>query len=207
MALETWLAYVATVLLLMSTPGPSHLLMLSNSLRHGFAPATATAAGDLSANTLQILAAGFGLVGVIFASETAFTVVKWAGVAYLVYVGLRLFLRAPPVPGAAPTAVSRRKLYMQGFVTSAANPKAVVFFAALFPQFIDPAAPLAAQIAILGATYIVVDGTFLGGYGLFAGWVGRRMKERFMYWLDRVAGTMIIAAAVLLGFKDIEARR
>ena len=150
MAFETWLAYVATVLLLMSTPGPSHLLMLSNSLRHGFVPATATAAGDLSANTLQILAAGFGLVGVIFASETAFSVVKWAGVASLVYVGLRLFLRKPPVPGAAPT-VSRRKLYFQGFITSAANPKAVVFFAALFPQFIDPAAPLAFQIAILGA--------------------------------------------------------
>lgn len=206
MPIEVWLTYVATVLLLMSTPGPSHLLMLSNSLRHGFAPATATAAGDLSANSLQILAAGFGLVGIIFASEGAFTVVKWVGVAYLVYVGLRLFFRAPPEIGAAPAA-SRRKLYMQGFITSAANPKAVVFFAALFPQFIDPAGPLALQIIILGATYIVIDGAFLCSYGLFAGWLGRRLRRHFMYWLDRIAGTMIIGAAVLLGLKDIEARR
>lgn len=206
MQLEVWLTYVATVLLLMSTPGPSHLLMLSNSLKHGFAPATATAAGDLSANALQILAAGFGLVGLIVASEGAFTVIKWAGVAYLVYVGLRLFLRAPPTVGAAP-AVSRRKLFMQGFITSAANPKAVVFFAALFPQFIDPSAPLVLQIVVLGATYIVIDGALLCCYGFFAGWIGRRMKQRFMVWLDRVAGTMIIGAAVLLGFKDIEAKK
>ena len=92
MTVEVWTLYVATVLALMSTPGPSQLLMLSVSSSHGFRRALMTAAGDLSANALQILAAGLGLAALIAASGNALTVIKWLGVCYLLWLGLRMIL-------------------------------------------------------------------------------------------------------------------
>ena len=203
MTFETWILYVGTVLLFMSTPGPSHLLMLSVSLANGFQRSLATAAGDLTANAIQILLAGLGLAAVVTASSYGFAVIKWGGVAYLVWLGVRQVLaswrwRQGDMP--AP-ATSLRNLWFRGFVTSAANPKAVVFFAALFPQFLDPRKPLAAQIAILGLTYIVIDGTFLAAYGKGASWLGVRLKERYRPLVDRVAGASLSAAAVLLGLR------
>ncbi len=145
MFLETWLGYVSAILILMITPGPSQLLMLSNSMAHGFKRSIATAAGDLSANTLQMVVAGVGLVGVLYTSRNTFVVIKWLGVAYLVAMGLRLVLRAGSGAIAQPARLkSGKALYLQGFVTSASNPKASVFFAALFPQFIDPNRPVSA---------------------------------------------------------------
>ncbi|MEX2468357.1 MAG: LysE family transporter [Pseudohongiellaceae bacterium] len=204
MTMEVWLLYVGTLLLFMSTPGPSHLLMISVSLANGFRRSLATAAGDLSANTIQILLAGMGLAVLVTGSRYGFALVKWAGVAYLVWIGLRT-LRASfgdrtesrPLPTA-----SLKLLWLRGFITSAANPKAVVFFAALFPQFLDPATMLAPQIAILGATYIVIDGLFLMTYGRGASWLAAAVADRHRAWLDRGAGCGLIAAAVLLGLRS-----
>ncbi len=209
MNLETYLAYLATVaVFFFSPPGPSQLLMITNSLRHGWRRSLATVAGDLSANSLQMLAAGFGLAGAIAASADLLTVIKWAGVAYLAWMGIRLFrapapdLGAPAVAGmrAGPTA---RGLYLQGFLTSAANPKAVVFFAALFPQFIDPNAPIGPQLLILGVTYLTIDGCLLVMWGRGAERLlgGLRRRGRL---LNRVSGTMMISAAALLGARDLE---
>ena len=96
MTLETWFAFVATVFALMITPGPSQLLMLSNSAKHGLARSTATALGDLTANALQMLAAGLGLAAVLAASENALMVIKWSGVLYLVLLGARMIWLARP---------------------------------------------------------------------------------------------------------------
>ncbi len=206
MTTETWILYVGTVLLFMSTPGPSHLLMLSVSMANGFQRSLATAAGDLSANAIQILLAGLGLAALVTSSYYGFAVIKWAGVAYLVWVGLRQILASWKRQGdesAVPPA-SLKTLWLRGFVTSAANPKAVVFFAALFPQFLDPTKPLAAQIAILGLTYIVIDGLFLAMYGRGASWLATKIRGRYRPWVDRAAGASLIAAAVLLGLRSNE---
>lgn len=205
MSVETWLIYVLTVLALMSTPGPSQLLMLSNSAVHGLRRALATAAGDLTANALQMLAAGLGLAALIAASGTALAVIKWAGVAYLIWLGLRMIRRAGTSsdgPEAA-TRASLRQLWLQGFLTSAANPKAVVFFAALFPQFIDGAAPFWPQFLILSATYIVMDGCFLTSYGVGASWIVRRFRGSARAWIERAGGGFMIFAAILLGLKSL----
>lgn len=205
MAVETWLAYVATVLVLMTTPGPSHLLMLSTSLSNGFRRSTATAAGDLSANTLQMLAAGLGLAALLSASESAFSVVKWGGVAYLVWLGGRQIARSFSATG--PTQMSPPsspvRLWLRGFVTSAANPKAVVFFAALFPQFIGEASNFWLEMLVLGGTYLTIDAMFLCVYGVGAGWLGARLRGPAKAWLDRFAGGCLVAAALLLGLKTL----
>lgn len=209
MTFETWTLYVATVLALMSTPGPSQLLMLSNSAAHGFKRSLATACGDLTANFLQMLAAGLGLAAVIAASASALSVIKWLGVAYLIWLGVRMIRKASatesPRYGAGTTA-QLRTLWLQGFLTSAANPKAVVFFAALFPQFIDPASPFAPQFAILSATYIFIDGAFLSVYGSGASWIASRFKGDAKVWIERAGGGFMIVAAILLGLKSIGGR-
>lgn len=206
MSFEIWTLYVATVLALMSTPGPSQLLMLSNSGAHGFGRALFTAAGDLSANALQMLAAGLGLAALIAASGAALSFIKWAGVVYLIWLGIRMIRRAKPDDphlSAKRPAVSLQSLWMQGFFTSAANPKAVVFFAALFPQFISDGTAFWPQFLILSVTYIVMDGLFLSAYGISASWIAARFKGRARVWIERLGGSFMIVAAVLLGFKTI----
>jgi len=206
MTLQIYLAYLATVAVFFATPpGPSQLLMISNSLRHSVSRTKWTVAGDLSANTLQMLAAGFGLTAVIATTDWALDVIKWAGVAYLVWIGIRTFRAKPQSPSEAIDAGHPRRLFMQGFVTSASNPKAVFFFAALFPQFITAGLPIMPQIAILGATYLLVDGVILMIYGVTATRLFARLASSGRL-LNRVSGSLMIAAAGLLALKDSHAR-
>ena len=204
MSFDTWMLYLATVLVLMSTPGPSHLLMLSTSVTNGFRRATATAAGDLSANALQMLAAGLGLASMLAASQTAFSIVKLMGAAYLIWLGVKSILRSfsPDAASDESSLDTFRQLWWRGFVTSAANPKAVVFFAALFPQFLDRSAPLVLQLLILGGTYLVIDAAFLCGYGAGADWLARRLRGSVRRWIDRFAGASLVGAGLLLGLKS-----
>lgn len=205
MTIELWLAYLGTVLLLMSTPGPSHLLMLSNSLSSGFPRSLATASGDLCANFLQMTAAAFGLATIISTSQTLFLTIKWLGVAYLVYLGIKLWREADGHIENK-SKVSMSTLYYQGFITSAANPKAVVFFAALFPQFLDPTQSITLQCVILGGTYLLIDGIFLCFYGFSAGWLGKRIKKRGASILRKVSGVLLIAAALALGSREVNSK-
>jgi len=206
MTIETWLLYVGTVLIFMSTPGPSHLLMLSVSMSNGFKRSLATAAGDLTANAIQMVLAGLGLAVLVTNSQYGFAIIKWAGVSYLVWVGIRQIIASfgrdtssPKVP-----EVSLLRLWLRGFITSAANPKAVVFFAALFPQFLDLDYTLLPQIAILGISYIVIDGCFLATYGKGASWIAQKLRSHHRALLDRAAGASLIIAAVLLGLRANE---
>lgn len=203
MNIAIWLLYLGTVLAFMSTPGPSHILMLSNSLGNGFRKSIATALGDLSANFLQMLAASIGLASILQSSQQTFTIIKWAGVCYLAYLGIKLILSNKSNLEAA-TLRSTKALYWQGFITSAANPKAVVFFAALFPQFISASEPLVPQFIALSLTYLVIDGMFLCFYGKFAEYFARTFKSYVGRYFNKISGTLFIAAAVLLGTIRIE---
>ncbi|MBF0186821.1 MAG: LysE family transporter [Magnetococcales bacterium] len=208
MSIELWLTYVMTLLVFFVTPGPSHLLMLSNSLSHGYKQARFTAWGDLTANTLQIIVAGSGMVGVVYASQEAFILLKWAGVAYLIYLAVLKWRSAsPPSPALHKGfyySTSRRLLFMQGFLTSAANPKAVVFFAALFPQFLTPGSDLFLQITLLGFTYIVMDGLFLLFYGRCADWFSHCMKQQTHALLSRLSALCLLATAGFLAVRGLE---
>lgn len=202
MNIDIWLVFLGTVLAFMCTPGPSHILMLSNSLSNGFKKSLATAIGDLSANFLQMIAASIGLATVLQSSQQYFIVIKWAGVLYLAYLGIKLLLsnQAHFIKTATRSA---QALYWQGFITSAANPKAVIFFAALFPQFITPSAPLLPQFIVLSLTYLVVDGVFLCFYGKFAEFFAKKFTAHIGKYMNKISGALFIGAAILLGAKDI----
>ena len=207
MSIETYLIYLGVLAAFFVTPpDTSQLLIISNSLRHGLRRSTATIAGDLSANVLQMTAAAFGLTAIIAASADAIWVIKWLGVAYLAWIGLRLILTRNTADGPRAADQGRRRvLFRQGFLTSSANPYAVVFFGALFPQFIDPTQPVLVQLVILGATYLLVDGLIL----LLWGWMATRtlgkMKGLTGRWMNRISGGLMIAAAALLAGRDLAA--
>ncbi|EAP78129.1 LysE family translocator [Roseovarius nubinhibens] len=207
--METYLIYLAAVAVFFATPpDTSQLLIISNSVRYGLRRSAYTIAGDLTANSLQMTGAAFGLAAIIATSASAFVWIKWLGVAYLVWIGLQLILaKDRPEDVAATASGQSARLFRQGFVTSMANPFAVVFFGALFPQFIDPMMPVLPQLLILGLTYLVVDGAIL----LLWGWLGLRAAaalRRFSFGLvNKICGALMIGAAMLLASKDFEPER
>lgn len=197
MSFEIWLSFTVLVFLMVLTPGPSILIGMSHALRYGARPTLMTALGDVSANMIQMVIAALGLGAVLAASASAFALVKWCGVGFLLVIGLMAFFRkARGANGktgfemktnAGYEPASRRKLFREGFLVAAGNPKAIAFFGALFPQFVDPAAPLAPQLLILGATFVVFDYTFVMIYAMGA--------ARIMPWLVRRRGTNVIGRA------------
>ncbi|MCZ4352621.1 LysE family translocator [Roseovarius aestuarii] len=211
MTIDTYMLYLGAVAVFFATPpDTSQLLIISNSMRHGLQRSLWTLFGDLSANTLQMTAAAFGLAAVIATSATAFTVIKWLGVAYLAWIGLQMMLSLPDGRDTEQTStVSANQaragfLWRQGFFTSLANPFAVVFFAALFPQFITPGAPVLPQLMVLGLTYLVVDGVIL----LLWGWLGQSAAGMLRgVWITRTCGALMMGAAALLAGKDISPQR
>ena len=211
MQLALLLAYIGTVVLLTLAPGPSVMLGSAHGMRYGAKGTLPTIAGDLSANTLQMLAAAFGLGAVITRSATAFTVIKWGGVAYIAWMGIGYLrdARKGTDQSGDETQRGRWLRFSQGFVTSASNPKAIVFFAALFPQFIDPSAaasPIALQFLVLGLVFLVIDGLSVLLYaataGKLAAWLaqkGRVATQR------RITGLALLGAAGLLSLKGAPA--
>lgn len=206
MTVETYLIYLAAVAVFFATPpDTSQLLVISNSIRYGLKRSVFTIAGDLSANCLQMSAAAFGLATIIATSANAFEWIKWCGVIYLAWIGIQLALSKGNSKEAVIDSSERPdRLFRQGFFTSLVNPFAVVFFGALFPQFVDPTQSIFPQLFILGITYVVVDGLLLlvwGWLGTKAAFVLRRYSFRLV---NRICGGLMIAAAALLASKGFE---
>lgn len=206
MPLETYLVYLAAVAVFFATPpDTSQLLIISNSVRFGLKRSVYTIAGDLTANSLQMTGAAFGLAAIIATSAGAFTLIKWCGVVYLIWIGVQLIFSKEELDVVDAKSTNQLfRLFRQGFMTSMANPYAVVFFGALFPQFIDPTLPVLPQLLVLGVTYLVVDGAIL----LIWGWLGVRaataLKRTSFGLINKVCGALMIGAAALLAVKDIQ---
>lgn len=208
MSIETYLLYLAAVAVFFATPpDTSQLLIISNSIRHGLRRSLWTVTGDLTANAIQMTAAAFGLAAIIATSATAFAWIKWLGVAYLAWIGLQLILSKGGAEGAKAAQNSAARLFRQGFLTSMSNPFAVVFFGALFPQFIDPTAPVLPQLAILGATYIVVDGTILMLWGWLSTHAAGALRGSRFGLVNRICGGLMLAGAAMLALKDMRPAR
>lgn len=171
MPIETWLAYVAAAGILLIIPGPTILTVIGYSLSHGrragIPLAAAVALGDSTALVLSIA----GLGALLLASSFWFVVIKWIGGAYLIILGLRMLraARQPATLSAATPADSLPRLFANTYLVTALNPKGIVFFIAFLPQFIDPHGDYAAQLAILGTTFVTLAAFNAAGYAYFAG--------------------------------------
>ena len=203
MSLQTWLAFFAAAWLISLSPGAGAISCMAAGLRYGLARAMWNIFGLILGIMLVLVLVAAGLGALLAASAIAFTIVKWLGVAYLVWLGVQQW-RAPAMavdPGAATGTLdgTRRQLFVRGFLVNATNPKGIVFMLAVLPQFIDPARPQVAQYALCAATLMFTDLVVDVGYAAFAARALRLLrKPRQIRTLNRTFGGLLMAMGVLL---------
>ena len=198
MSFDLWLAFVASSTLLLLIPGPTVLLVLSYALSKGRSVAVASAAGVAMGDFLAMTASLLGLGALVLASATAFTVLKWIGAVYLVWLGIKL-IRSAPKEGLAPAReVEARGVFGHTATVTALNPKSIAFFIAFVPQFIDPQTALMPQFASLNATFVSLAAVNALAYALLADRL-RQMIARpgILAWLTRAGGVTLIGMGVL----------
>ncbi len=194
----TWWIFATTETVLCLTPGPAVLCVLSSALRSGSRKSIASNLGILAANAVYFVLSATGVGALLMASYNLFFAVKWIGAGYLILLGLRAFLGKSDVltvADGAPRETSAWRLFGDGFVLQASNPKAIVFFSALVPQFFDLRYPIAPQVAILAVTSAVIEFFVLLGYGFAAGQASTLARQpRYASWTNRIAGALLIGA-------------
>ena len=182
------------------TPGPAVLYVLSQAVRRGSGKSVWASWGILSANALYFTLSATSLGAVIVASYKLFFLIKWLGAGYLVYLGLRTFFTKTSVvalPESSADPRSGARILRDGFFLQAANPKAILFFTAILPQFIDTRHNVALQILLLGISSILVEFVILFGYGQLAGRaLSTARSPRFEKLTNRIAGSLLIGAGV-----------
>ena len=200
--------FVLSGWLLNLTPGPDVLYIVSSALRSGVRAGIAAALGITAGCFVHIVAAGLGVSALMATSAMAFSVLKWVGAAYLLYVGVRLLLSKAPdaikiEAGSADsvTAGGLKSLFFRGFWTNALNPKVALFFLAFVPQFITPGATHpAVAFLVLGVLFNLNAIPINIGYAVLAAWAAQRTAaiQRGMHWLDRLAGALFVGFGIKL---------
>lgn len=204
MELSTWLAFFAASWAISVSPGAGAVAAMSSGLNHGFRRGYFTTFGLILGIWTQVIVVGVGLGALVAASSTAFLVVKWAGVAYLIWLGISQW-RAPVVPLVAQAqgglAVTRRSMVMRGWMINAVNPKGTVFLLAVVPQFTVLTQPLLPQYVIIGATLGFTDLVVMAGYTMLAARVlGALKSAKHIRATNRVFGGFFVVAGSLLAF-------
>ncbi len=216
---NTLLLFIFTETLLSLSPGPAVLLVIGLALRSGFKISFAASLGILATNAVYFALAALGVGAAILASATLFTIIKWIGAAYLVYLGLLMLI--PLLKGLVSTRYSnsaidvekaknatqnigqtQQKAFVKGFVLQASNPKNIAFFVAILPQFISPDGNVALQLTILGICSVLLELPILIFYGLVSAKSAVMMKERFVEWLEGIAGCILISLGGALAFLE-----
>lgn len=165
-------AFLIATLVLALTPGPGVVFIVARTLAQGRAAGLSSVAGVALGNLANAIGASIGLAALFAASSLAFTVVRWAGAAYLVWLGIQALRRpASAAGGAPPVAAEPRKLFRDGFFVALLNPKTTLFFAAFIPQFLNPEGSQAAQALTLSILFVAVAAVTDSGYALLAGWM------------------------------------
>lgn len=202
MDFETWIALFIAGWLISISPGPGAVSCLSSGLRHGLKRARWNIYGLQVALAICIAIVATGLGALLAASSMAFNTVKWLGVAYLVYLGIRQWRAPDHLEFASADSVasgSRWALFRQGLLVNLSNPKGIVFFLAVMPQFIDPNAPQTQQYLITAATLIAIDLVVMHGYTAAAASIQRWLKSPAQVrWMNRSFGGLFVAAGLAL---------
>jgi homoserine/homoserine lactone efflux protein len=205
MDLTVWVTYFIATLILSITPGPGVFSSISSGLHHGFKLGVWNGVGMQAANVIMVIVVSLGLGALLLASETLFSIVKWAGVIYLVYLGIVTW--RTPARGFTEDAddheTTVRGVFMRGFWVNATNPKGIIFFAAILPQFIDTTRPQLLQYAIFAVTTFAVDVVIMAAYTALAAKVLAVMRDQSqLRWVNRTLGAAFIACGLALaGFR------
>ena len=201
MDLGVWITYLVATIILSLSPGPGVFSSISSGLHHGFRLGVWNGVGMQLANLVLMAIVALGLGAILLASETLFSIVKWVGVAYLVYLGIVTW-RAPArgfEEDRDDEETTARGIFMRGFWVNLTNPKGIIFCAAILPQFVDPAQPQLLQYVVLALTTFVVDIAVMSGYTAAAAKVLGAMRDPArLRWVNRGLGGAFVAAGVAL---------
>jgi homoserine/homoserine lactone efflux protein len=199
---DTYWLYVLTEAALSLSPGPAVMLVIAYGLTQGARRSVPATLGILAANTFYFALSATSLGAVIAASNTFFAVIKWIGAGYLVFLALSAIFGQPSpltVSSPGPRSASRGSIFAAGLTLQLANPKTLIFFVAILPQFVDPRLPIGAQMAWLAAGSVIPEFFILAGYGFLASRASHLATDaRFARWTDRVAGVLVLCAAGLV---------
>jgi len=199
---HTYLVFVVTTLVVCLTPGPAALLIVAQGMSNGFRRSYWAVAGIALANAIYFALSATGVAALIVASSTLFSIIKWVGVAYLFYLGISAVLSkasALTVTQDASQAVSGLRAFWQAVIVELSNPKALLYFVALLPQFVDPDRPVAPQMLVFGVTCIVLDTI---AYTLYA-WLGSKTQRftaraGFVKASNRASGSLLMIAGAMM---------
>lgn len=204
MTLHSWLIYLTLVIVATSSPGPAVLFIVTNATLHGWRKAAFAALGNITGLFCLGIIAITGLGTILKTSEVVFTVIKYAGAAYLIYLGFKMIFQKGLDVAAInnhmiSTDISSRKLYFRAMGVALSNPKAIVFLTALFPQFVNIDAALIPQFSILIATLMVFSFSFLMSYALLAHkakiWISKPNRIKAV---NRTSGSIFVGFGILL---------
>ncbi|QTF10628.1 homoserine/homoserine lactone efflux protein [Brenneria izadpanahii] len=200
MTFDWWLTYLLTTLILSLSPGSGAINTMSTGISHGYRGTIASITGLQIGLAVHIVLVGIGLGALLSQSLLIFDLLKWLGAAYLIWLGIQQWRSAGSLDmNALASAMPRRKLLKRAILVNLTNPKSIVFLAALFPQFIIPHQPQAAQYLVLGATTIAVDIIVMIGYATLAKRISGWLKgARQMRILNRIFGSLFILVGALL---------
>ncbi len=199
MTIETWMAFAVAAMIVLIIPGPTIIFVISQAVAHGrraVMPLTVgVTLGDLTAMTLSLA----GLGAILAASAALFSILKWLGAAYLVYLGLKLWRSTATIPDFQSTAAgtSHPSLLKSAFVVTALNPKSIGFFVAFLPQFVNPDHAALPQLVVLGTTFLVLGTLNAALYAIFAGHLRDTLRSpRAQRWFQRCGGSALIGAGL-----------
>ncbi|WP_413206080.1 LysE family translocator [Rhodospirillum sp. A1_3_36] len=202
MSLSLYLPFILATAILILMPGPIVGLVIANSLAHGTRRGLHTVAGSTLGNALLVTAGGLGLTTLLALMADLFTAIRWLGAAYLIWLGIKAFrsVRTVGKDGVnhlEKPSPSGRAVFLQGLMMAVTNPKTILFYAAFFPQFLDPTAPAGPQLAIMGSTLVALALVFDGSYALLAGRMRRWFTDPARRRLQaRITGSLLVTSGL-----------
>jgi len=199
MAIETWLTFIVAAMALCFTPGPTVLLVMGQALSHGRKSVLPLVAGVLAGDVIAMSLSLLGVGALLATSAELFTVLKWLGAGYLVYLGIKTWRSKPVEHQSAVTAqMSGRKVFRESLIVTALNPKGIIFFMAFFPIFIDSSAAVLPQMLTLGVSFLMVSASSALSYSLFSGYLRSRvMSGTFLSRFNQISGGLLVSAGAL----------
>ncbi|MDA0130528.1 homoserine/homoserine lactone efflux protein [Vibrio sp. MarTm2] len=200
MDIHVWLAYVVTAIVFSLAPGSGTVNSISNGLSYGTRKSVAAIAGLQIGLAIHIMLVGAGIGALVAQSAFAFSVIKWVGVVYLVWLGIQKWRDSTGLnTSSVAQELSAFTLMKKAVFINLTNPKSIVFLVALFPQFIDPAQDQVPQLLVLGITTVLIDSIVMLGYTTLASQMGRFIRsDRMMARINKLFGSMFVGCGALL---------
>ena len=198
---STFLIYIAACVAILIVPGPTVTVIIANSLRAGASAGFMNIAGTQAGLALMIAVLAAGLTTIVASMGVVFDVVRLLGAVYLIWLGIQLWRSNGALADAAQSdkdSKAASNYFWQGFLVIWSNPKALIFFGAFIPQFVDPSSSALPQILLLGVTFMVLATVLDGAYAVAAGRTGALLSRSNIRWLERISGSCLIGGGVWL---------